>query len=390
MFAALADEVENLPITADSAGLIALLAIRDRLDAVVSDSVAAFDAAGGWDGDAATSMPAWLRDRAGMTSRSAARTVSVARRLWAMPVTREAWRAGALSSGQVDVVVAHVAPRLVPLFSGHEDALIPTLAGLSTRDTTLAMNDWRIRAEALLDRSDGDPPVDDEPTRTLHLSELLDGRGALDGDLDADTFQWVRNALRVAETKDLPEEPQRTPAERRADALADICKFFLDHQQQRSGGRHRPHLNVIVDTETGTARYVDGPSLSGEVLGAFLCDSALHRLLMAGRSAVLDYGMSTRTIPAPLWATLVVRDEHCRFPGCDRPATWCDGHHITWFSRLGPTRPDNLVLLCRRHHKRLHQPGWHAKLLPDATFEVTTPAGTIRASHPPGTLQPFW
>ena len=64
-------------------------------------------------------------------------------------------------------------------------------------------------------------------------------------------------------------------------------------------------------------------------------------------------------------------------------------HHITWYSHGGPTRLDNLVLLCRRHHKRLHTPGWHAKLLPDATLEVTDPTGTVRTSHPPGTLTPF-
>ena len=97
--------------------------------------------------------------------------------------------------------------------------------------------------------------------------------------------------------------------------------------------------------------------------------------------------MATRVLTAAMWVGLVARDEHCRFPGCDRPATWCDGHHIHWFSRGGPTRIDNLVLLCRRHHKRLHQPGWHAKLLPDATFEVTNPDGHVRTSHPPGTLR---
>ena len=80
---------------------------------------------------------------------------------------------------------------------------------------------------------------------------------------------------------------------------------------------------------------------------------------MSGGSAVLDYGTSTRTIPAPLWSALVVRDEHCRFPGCDRPSVWCEGHHV------------------------LHQPGWHAKLRPDGTFEVTGPDGVVRRTSPP-------
>lgn len=125
-----------------------------------------------------------------------------------------------------------------------------------------------------------------------------------------------------------------------------------------------------------------------------LCDSALHRLVWAGRSSVLDYGVATRTIPANLWNPLVIRDEHCRWPGCDRPGSWCHGHHVTFFPD-GPTNSDNLVLLCRRHHRRVHQPGWGAKLLPDATFEVTDPEGRVRASRPPGVVaadaaEAFW
>ena len=110
---------------------------------------------------------------------------------------------------------------------------------------------------------------------------------------------------------------------------------------------------------------------------------------MAGRSAVLDYGMATRTIPTPLWNALVIRDEHCRFPGCDRPSTWCEGHHVVWVTRGGPTELANLVLVCARHHHRLHQPGWHAKLLPDGTFEVTAYNGEVRCTSPPRAEVPW-
>ena len=85
----------------------------------------------------------------------------------------------------------------------------------------------------------------------------------------------------------------------------------------------------------------------------------------------------------------MIRDEHCRFPGCDRPSTWCEGHHVEWVTHDGPTEPANLVLLCTRHHHRLHQPGWHSKLRPDGTFEVTDPAGRVRASSPPR-ASPGW
>jgi HNH endonuclease len=150
---------------------------------------------------------------------------------------------------------------------------------------------------------------------------------------------------------------------------------------------------VVIDVESLEAgrggRVIDGPPLDGTTVARLLCDSSLHRVLMGGRSAVIDYGTSTRTIPAPLWAALVIRDEHCRFPGCDRPSTWCEGHHVTWVSNGGTTDLDNLVLVCTRHHHRLHQPGWQAKLRPDATLEVTDGDGLVRCTSPPRT-RPGW
>ena len=90
-----------------------------------------------------------------------------------------------------------------------------------------------------------------------------------------------------------------------------------------------------------------------------------------------------------LWNALVLRDQHCRFPGCDRPAHWTEGHHVRWFSEGGATAIANLVLLCSRHHHRLHLPGWKAKLSPDAAFEVTDPAGRVRVTRPPGADPPL-
>jgi hypothetical protein len=88
-----------------------------------------------------------------------------------------------------------------------------------------------------------------------------------------------------------------------------------------------------------------------------------------------------------LWRALVVRDRHCRFPGCDRPAHWTQAHHALAWDDGGFTDHDNLVLLCSRHHHRIHRPGWKAKLHPDATLEVTGPDGMTRVTRPPGQLQ---
>jgi hypothetical protein len=184
-------------------------------------------------------------------------------------------------------------------------------------------------------------------------------------------------------------EPERTVGERRGDALLDICQYFLTNQTSRRGGRHRPHLNIVVRLDDFTShrggRFVDGATIDDISLQTLACDSAMHRVLVSGRSSILDYGTAVRLVPPTLWNALVIRDEHCRFPDCDAPAEWCDAHHVIPVSEGGATSIDSTFLGCRRHHTILHQPGWHAKLLPDGTVEVTDPGGNVRVSRPPGT-----
>jgi Domain of unknown function (DUF222)/HNH endonuclease len=217
----------------------------------------------------------------------------------------------------------------------------------------------------------------------------LGGRWRLDGNLDAETGGLLSTALGLADSGEGDGEPLRVGAERRAAALGDVCRWFLDHQHTRRGGRHRPHLNLVIDYHQlaaggpVTGETLDGVAIDPASVSRLLCDGALHRIVMQGRSAVLDYGTATRTIPAPLWNALVIRDRHCRFPGCDRPAPWCEGHHVRHWLHGGPTTPTNLALMCSRHHHLLHQPGWHTKLLPHATIEVTYPDGHTRTTRPP-------
>ena len=103
-----------------------------------------------------------------------------------------------------------------------------------------------------------------------------------------------------------------------------------------------------------------------------------------GTGHVLYYGRDVRTATDAQYQALVVRDRHCRFPGCERRPAWCSAHHVQFWDHGGGTDIDNLVLLCAEHHHRLHdQPGWTNKLLPDGTYEVTWPNGTTRSTRPP-------
>jgi hypothetical protein len=381
VFEQLGSAIEGLDIPLDGDALEALLALRDRLEARISSAVAAHDRAGLWELDGATSMTAWLVDRAAMPRPRAAATTSRARKLAHLPITAGAWRDGVLSTGQVEAIASNLDAETRDLFAEHEAALVPTLVDLPVCDVATAMRTWLDCATA---HRDPKP----EATHHLYLSRTLAGRWRLDANLGAETGELLATALRIAQAPDADDEPARSAAARRADALSDVCRFFLEHQRTRRAGRHRPHINLVLDIERfralsgAGATTVDGTGLDRTTVERLLCDAALHRVLTRGRSAILDYGTATRTIPAPLFNALVVRDQRCRFPGCDRPAAWCEGHHVRPWLFGGPTQLSNLVLLCSRHHHLLHKAGWHAKLLPDATLEVTDPLGRVRSTTP--------
>ena len=372
MFGALRETVQELEVPLDGDALAEVLKLADLLNAKLSKAIGEFDAEAMWELDGATSMTAWLRHHAGMTSSSAKSVTSTAKKLRTLPMTAGAWLSGTLSGGQVQAIVRNATPE----FADHESTVVPALVELSVADTALAMQRWK----AMLDVK---PPKDDQG---LHLSRTLDGQWELTGSLDPLAGETVATALRLA----MVDDPDVLPAKRRADALVDVCRFFLDHQSGRRGGRHRPHLNVVVDYDDLLARrggrFVGGGLLDAASLQALACDAAVHRVVTDGRSTILDYGTSTRTIPAPLWSALVLRDRHCRFEGCDRPSQWCEAHHVVAWQDGGTTSLDNLVLKCSRHHHLGHQPGWSEKLEPDGTLVITDPRGRTRTTRPPGAL----
>ena len=148
-------------------------------------------------------------------------------------------------------------------------------------------------------------------------------------------------------------------------------------------------MSIAVDLAdllrgAGQGRFVDDDApLDVATIRRIACDANIHRVVRQGRSAILDFGTTTKVISAPLFAALAERDGGCRFPGCDRPVDWTHAHHIRHWSDGGPTTPHNLCLLCARHHHLIPQRGWNIALHPDATIEITTPTGQLRTSRPP-------
>jgi hypothetical protein len=152
---------------------------------------------------------------------------------------------------------------------------------------------------------------------------------------------------------------RRSPAQRRADALGEICRGWLDGAARPSVAGEKPHLTITVDVEdlvAGRTGELDhAGAIAGEALRRLACDASVVRLVMAGRSEPLDVGRRTPVVPPAMRRALVARDRGCRFPGCERPHSWCDAHHVTHWADGGRTAVSNLVLLCRRHHRSIHE-----------------------------------
>lgn len=372
--------VSSSSLAHDGDALARALALYDRLRAVLVRAVGEFDALGLWELDGATSMPAWLRTHARQSNPTAASFAATARRLRTLPATEAAAVDGTLSADQVKILLANVRPHTEPLFREIEEALVPLLAPLSIADTLTVARDWAAHAEVV---TEGDLPRE---TEGAQLSQLPDGTWQLDAHLGAEGGRLVEKAIAATITTDVDGEPVRTASQRRADALVDVCRWFLDHREEPPAVRNRPHLDVtqsIGAWETGGPAMLSGTTpLSAAAAQRLACDAAMHRVLTVGRSHIIDYGTATRTVSPALFRVVALRDRHCRFPGCDRPPSWCEAHHIVPVTRRGPTRQENLALFCTRHHHLLHLPGWRASMTVDGVVTVTTALGRTLTSAP--------
>jgi len=380
MLSDLAEAITGLDIPVHGESIAQALALRDMLDSRISDAVGEYDHQGLAIVEGATSTTGFVKQ---CGAANAVSLVKNARRLRDLPIVSQAWRDGRLTGGQIQAICANVGDATATMFQEAEAELVPLLTPLSVFDTAVVMRQWRAYAEARLD-----PNAPDQPKRTAFLSDLLDGRGHFDAALDPDAMQLLRTALRLAKTKDADGET-RTAPERRADAFVDILRFFLDHQHHVPKNRNRPHASIVIDFDnlaTGQgATYTDGTPASPATVKQTLCDAGISRIVTDGRSVILDYGTTVYPFSDSQFQALVLRDQHCRHPGCDRPPHWCEAHHVRPWP-LGPTALTNALLKCSRHHHLGHQPGWTEVLEPDGTYHLTAPDGRTWTTTPPGVL----
>ncbi|MFL5799164.1 MAG: DUF222 domain-containing protein [Actinomycetota bacterium] len=308
--------------------------------------------------DGHLSITSWVESRFHTSFSEAAKGVRMARGLEQMPATKEALAEGEVSQAAVGMLLS--AREANPEeFARAEDTLLEAARSLPVRDLRRAVEHWR---EVVEPEAAARDEAERFSRRGLHVSPTFEGMVRVDGNLDPETGQCLITALGAVTDPWVRggERDDRTPAQRRADGLGEVCRGFLDRSDRPVIAGERPHVTITMDLEALEARagyrceLTDAGRVAPESARRLACDASVSRVITAGGSEPLEVGRRTPVVPASLRRAVVVRDHHCRFPGCDRPASWCDCHHVVHWADGGRTDLSNLELLCRRHHRMVH------------------------------------
>ena len=198
--------------------------------------------------------------------------------------------------------------------------------------------------------------------------------------------------LRQEATETDPAAEEVTTGQRRADALGLVAESALGADLDRGTAGDRYQVVVHVDESVlehddapGQSALEDGPYVSAETSRRVACDAATVKMRHGSGGQLLDVGRKTRTVSPALRRALTSRDRRCRFPGCT--ARHCDAHHVHHWAQGGSTRLDNLVLLCRRHHRAVHEDGFGVTLRDDGDVRFSWPDGRPLVAFRPA---PSW
>ena len=221
----------------------------------------------------------------------------------------------------------------------------------------------------------------DARARQMRRFDLQDdgfGGTVIRGYLDREGATILRTALDpLSGPRGVGDE--RTAGQRRADALTDICHKVLSGGDLPARGGQPTRLVVTTSFDAltrvlGVGHSDDGETLSAAALRRLACDAAVLPAVLSGEGQVLDVGRTRRLFSGPARRALAIRDQGSSFPGCDRPAAWTEAHHMRSWLDGGPTDVDNGVLVCRVHHRLLHEPdGWRVRLGKDGLPEFVPP-----------------
>jgi len=332
-----------------------------RLLEVVAECERRLPLAGG------TTFAAWLAWRCSLLPRQAREHERIGKRLAELPRTHGAFARGELSYAKVRVLTRVAEPE-------SEERLLE-LAEV----TTASQLERAVGAYRQLSREEA---AEQQEREFLRCSWTNDGALAMrarlaaeDGALVLRALDAGRDALWERRRGDASEAGPPPAAAARADgparptnaeALVAVADLALARSDRDRTGGERYQVVVHVDAQTlaqdadGRCELADGRPLAAETARRLSCDGSLVEL-QERSGKLLSLGRKRRTISPALRRALATRDRGCRFPGCDN-RRFVDGHHIHHWSRGGQTNLDNLVSLCRRHHRLVHEQGYSVGL----------------------------
>lgn len=365
---------EQQPGELDGVALAEQLTELHRLSSVLAAQivrrVAVFHTRGDAAAEGMTSTSAFLSYRLRMTRAEARQAVVTATRLTGLPGTAEAFAAGEISARHAGVLCDGAERIGVELLADAEPILLAAAAAVDPGRLRQIVRHLRYVVD--VDGQDAEAAAD-FGKRGLYASTTFDGMIAVDGLLDPDTGA----ALMAAITSGPPPlaEDGRSAAQRRADRLGEVLRRAAAVEDGARTGGQPTQLTLTAGIETlqgvpgAPPAYLDwiGP-LDVTTTRLLSCDCQVTGVVTDVHDGPLDVGWKHRTVTGAQRTALAVRDRHCQAPGCDRPHQWTDAHHVLPWYLGGRTDLDNLLLLCRRHHRAVHQEIWRIHALGRGRF----------------------
>ena len=350
----------------------------DSLEAVNAEAIRRFEKGGGYKADGAVGMAPWLRATGKLSAAAAVEHVETARQLGNLPRTEEALARGEIGY-QHAVAMARTAEHLgAAAVRKAEGMLLKAAETLDPGAFVGVVKDFehRVDAEAALTEANRA-----HQRRYLQIGEPVNGLARIEGQLVAEAAAIVRTAI---EPYMKPRKgDDRSAGQRAHDGLVQAlsARAGVGREDGASANGAGPRPLLIIKTTADTLAGVSGApagelewggTVPAETVRRLACDSAITRI--SGLNELESEAThAARTIPPATRRALVARDGHCVFPGCDRPAPWCVGHHLQFWSEGGPTTLENLGLVCGPHHRKVHEDGWKLRRDEDGRWHATPP-----------------
>ncbi|MBI1847686.1 MAG: DUF222 domain-containing protein [Candidatus Rokubacteria bacterium] len=359
------------------------------------DLIREFDARGGWS-HGFRSCAHWLAWRVGLDLGAARERVRVARALGALPRLADALARGELSYAKVRALTRVARPET-------EERLLAVGRAGTACHVERIVRGWR-RVDALAEARE---TTLRHTGRALHVYEDEDGMVVIRGRLTPEAGAVLRQALAAARETlyertrgtdaagSLGDVPAETPsmAQGQADALALVAETALHHgiDPGAPGERYQVIVHVdapvLADPEAPGESVLDGGThVSAETSRRLACDASRVVMRHDPDGRIVEVSARTRTIPPALRRALHHRDRGCRFPGCG--VSFGQGHHIRHWAHGGPTTLSNLAMLCRHHHRAVHEEGYQVERQPDGELRFRRPDGRPLPAVPPSPAIP--